>query len=648
MRFILKFIVLIIVLIIAALIAIPVFVSDQTIKEQAQKRVSEATGRKLTIAGDTKFTMFPILGVTLHDTTLSNAEWGEAPYLFKAQELKAGVQLLPLLTGVFILDEMKINAADVFLEVDKEGRKNWQFGALNSAEKTTEPGKPLNLPKKLSLGEIAITNSNVLYTDKQKNAKHQVTNANIKLTLGNLQGPIDLQAKADYQGTPVALNVNANPGIALVTGGTAETTINGYYGTYQAKAKGSLTRQDKIISFKSMELDYAGTVLRGDIVVDQSAAVPLIKADLTSTNLDIDAILAASATGLDSTTATPVEKAPEKPIDLSGLKSLNATIKLKADQAKISKIQFGATNIDANLKDGVLDISGNDIALYGGLLNLKSEISGQNGAKIASRIALQNVQFGPLLKDAADFVYLDGAGNFDATLHTEGTSTLQLKRNLNGDLALAVPEGKVTGLSVLSQMSHVTSAVQNLRDQFASSNVSSEAPEIMNVKTTADIKNGVVSTKDFKLESPNMVLSGEGSADIAQRMIDFKLTPKLGEKRGASVGSKFVGIKVPLRIQGSFDAPMVYPDVAGTAKSAVRDALKNVKSVEDLKSKDTLRSIKDSFKGLISDDAEEKPAAKKVPTPQVEEKSEEPQTPAQEGPTGTLLDEPLKQIQGLF
>ncbi len=88
------------------------------------------------------------------------------------------------------------------------------------------------------------------------------------------------------------------------------------------------------------------------------------------------------------------------------------------------------------------------------------------------------------------------------------------------------------------------------------------------------IKNGVVTTDDTKLQSPNLLkVAAQGGADLPREMLDFKV----------SLGS------YSMFISGPFSSPKFRPDTSSLVKAATEEKKTEVK--EKLQQK-----LKDKFK----------------------------------------------------
>ena len=108
-----------------ALYALPAnFVRDRMIAE-----VKARTGRDLVVAGPARFTIYPSIGVSLADVTLSPPPGMAGQPFVKMAGLDVSVPLLPLLKREVKVDRLVLHAPVFNLAVDGQGRKSWEFAA---------------------------------------------------------------------------------------------------------------------------------------------------------------------------------------------------------------------------------------------------------------------------------------------------------------------------------------------------------------------------------------------------------------------------------------------------------------------------------------------------------------------------------------
>src|SRR5688572_14624015 len=96
------------------------------LKGPITRAVSDATGRELIIEGR----LGPVWSwvhprIRAEGVSFANADWGQADYLLSAEAIEASISVFPLLTGRVVLPEVHLQGAELSLEQDADGRKNW-------------------------------------------------------------------------------------------------------------------------------------------------------------------------------------------------------------------------------------------------------------------------------------------------------------------------------------------------------------------------------------------------------------------------------------------------------------------------------------------------------------------------------------------
>src|SRR5688572_3659721 len=98
-----------IALIIIAALAAPMFINQETLKTQLIAQVKKATGRTLSIKGETSVTFLPNIAVKAEDVTLSNPKGFTSPYFVSLKKLETGAELRPLLRGELIVNGITLD-----------------------------------------------------------------------------------------------------------------------------------------------------------------------------------------------------------------------------------------------------------------------------------------------------------------------------------------------------------------------------------------------------------------------------------------------------------------------------------------------------------------------------------------------------------
>ena len=139
------------------LVAVLLFVDFGRFEPRIEQAVSEATGRDFQIDGDLEIRALPAIQVSANDVSLSNAEWGSEPEMARIGHFSARVNVLSLLTGPPVIEEVRLKDVDVLLETDAEGTGNWAMGEPAPEEPPAEDdteGGALEMPVTLRFAEL--------------------------------------------------------------------------------------------------------------------------------------------------------------------------------------------------------------------------------------------------------------------------------------------------------------------------------------------------------------------------------------------------------------------------------------------------------------------------------------------------------------
>ncbi|MBL4749546.1 MAG: AsmA family protein [Amylibacter sp.] len=164
MRWIMRIIMVVVVLVVAA-IGLVFLLPAEKIGDLASDQLEKATGRKLTLSGSFRPTIYPVLGVKTGPLTISNADWASEPYMVSAQGASVGVGLSALLGGNIEVKQLILDAPVIHLERRADGVANWELSGGSDADTTTGGGETGMTSGGITLDKGAITNGLLTYKD---------------------------------------------------------------------------------------------------------------------------------------------------------------------------------------------------------------------------------------------------------------------------------------------------------------------------------------------------------------------------------------------------------------------------------------------------------------------------------------------------
>ena len=319
----------IVVLLVAAALAAPFFIPVDTYKGQLIAAVKQATGRDLTINGKVSLSIIPSLAVEAHDVAFSNPPGAASKNMATLSALELRLKLLPLLSRRVVLDELVLVDPVIALEVDKQGRPNWQFATAGSAAPAAHAapsaapaatGGGANPLAGLSLNNVELKNGSISYLDRRGGQTFQLQQINVKLSLPDLDSPLKADGSAVYRGEKLALQIDlAKPRAFLDGSGTpvklglsSQPISFGYTGTVTGstppKLDGAVDLKipslRKLAQWAGTPLDAAGTGF-GPLAISGKVSVAGNRIGFSNAALSLDQINGKGEFTLDTGGARP-------------------------------------------------------------------------------------------------------------------------------------------------------------------------------------------------------------------------------------------------------------------------------------------------------------------------------------------------------
>lgn len=346
----------------------------------------------------------------------------------------------------------------------------------------------------------------------------------------------------------------------------------------QALSKASLNAQYggsfKSASFNDLKLTLDDTTLQGRLAVTDFATQALefaLKADA----IDADRYLPPKA----NEEAKPAAKGKdgdtnEIKLPTEALDKLNANGTLDIASLKIN----GLTLTDVRLK-----LSGSGKAaktqdlsakLYGGSVNLNNRYTPDGTPGYALKTNLNALSAAPFLKDFLGKDYVSGLGNVSLDLSSRGTTVGDLRKALNGTVAVKVENGAVQGFN-LGQILRKGQAL--LAGQAAPAETEPQQTDFAAITASATIVNGILKTDDLAAASPAFRLAGSGQIDLVNETIKFLAKPTVVETTKGQGGKgleQLKGVTVPIEISGNLFSPKYKLDLEDALKDKAKEKVK--------------------------------------------------------------------------
>lgn len=156
------------------------------------------------------------------------------------------------------------------------------------------------------------------------------------------------------------------------------------------------------------------------------------------------------------------------------------------------------------------------------------------------------------------------------SLRFSGKGADALQKSLTGGGHLDIDKGRVKGLNVLASIERA----------LATSSTTSPNGEFALLSTDFAVENSNIRLSAINLSAPGMTMEGSGTIAFTTAL-NFALTSRLTGNTAEALRARTAGLmagdlRVPLRIDGTLDAPQVHPEVKAMAKSAAVGAMKGI------------------------------------------------------------------------
>lgn len=437
---------------IVALLVVPFLIDPNVVKSQIAAQAKKATGRDLTIDGPVTLSLLPLPSVTLGGVRFLNAPGAKNVDMVEAKSIRVVPSALALLRGAVELSEVNLIEPRIVLEIDADGRPNWEFTppsgqAVPSADK---PG-PSRPP---APGKLTVESGNLIFVDARAGLSIAAEKASVVATLGSLGGPYVVAASATVNGAPLRLDlsIGARAGdglpsaLALEAGGGKLTfkgaisevgpnatatgfasvlaeSLSAFIATLAGLAgdpppvmphllaskfsfEGDVDISRTRIAARDFKMALAGDRGYGDFAVALKPT-PSIDGKLVLPRFDLDGALAAlsETSARSATTQASTRGAPTTTAGASVLAAITARLSIEAEEVRYRKQVVRDVGLELDARGGMIAMPKLAATLPGDtVLQARSTLSGDPAKPtVAGDFTLA----GSKLRDTLDWLAVD-------------------------------------------------------------------------------------------------------------------------------------------------------------------------------------------------------------------------------------------------
>jgi len=602
--------------------------------------VQKERQRTLAIPGPISLTLFPRLGVKVGAVTLSERQSAE-PFA-SIESAQVSLAVWPLLRREVVVDRLALTGLRARIVRTKDGKLN--IDDLAGGEAGAKPpaaDAPAAQPLKFDVAGIALSDAEVRYEDRQ--APRKVTLSRLSLQTGRIaEGvptPVSLKARVDADqpqlGADLSLQgkLQTGPGAGRLAVDDLELDLDAKLGTQALKARLAAALQSdtqaKTLGLTRLEID-ASLAAAGDAKAaaplklaakgtaalrygdkgrldaklagqfddgrfSATVAMPRLSPAAYNFDVEIDRLnLDRFRAGGSAPAATPA--APEKPLDLSALRELEATGQLRVGALQVMNLKASQVRAGVRAAGGRVNLSPLAAELYEGRLAGSASLTATQPARLGLQQTLEGIAVGPLLKDFAGSDMLQGRGNVQLDVTTAGTTVGSMMKGLAGGARLELRDGSVRGINVAQTIRRAKALAKGNADGVATKG---EATDFSELTASFRIAQGVARNDDLVLKSPLLRVGGSGDVDLGAGRLDYTVKATFVstlEGQGGADLQSLRGQTVPVKLYGPFNAIAWRIDFGAMVKEAAQARIDAKR--EELK-EDAKRRIGDKLRDLL-------------------------------------------------
>ena len=475
-------------------ILLPALINVRQYIPEIEKQISARIGRTCSLGPDLSLSLFPSVSVSFSDFSIGNPRGFTGDTFMRIDSLEAKIKLLPLLKKQLKISRFIVGGLKVNLERNGDGRENWIFDKRLTEQQESGWWRGLSLLFEQGTSDLlGITDGTVTWNDRVNNRRFQISDLMLLLKDVAPDSPASLECVAAFRGTPVRLDGNIGPLKSLVRQNRLPVDLHlKMTELFNAGIKGRLMVADrqpswnitvdipavslrKILekfqfrrllqfadssAFNSLSLRTAingsqqqmsfenGVASFDDSRLTFSGSVknlfnPEIQflADIDQVNLDRYIPVGKKADHTQTDPGTDGEKLPG--VGPQGFK-IDGIV--KSEKLIFRGHQLSSGMVHLVVDDNLLQADPLSFSLYSGNVHSKIVVNFQGEMpKTSLNLVMEGVDITPLLHDLFGNKPVSGRGNMALNLSSVGSGFSEILTNLEGQGALMIEKGILSG-----------------------------------------------------------------------------------------------------------------------------------------------------------------------------------------------------------
>jgi AsmA protein len=305
------------------------------------------------------------------------------------------------------------------------------------------------------------------------------------------------------------------------------------------------------LSARSGSARLAGTVNAQRVRARLDAALdrprPFVDVDASFGTLDLNRFVAPA-----SRAAATSRSDAARPVNLQALRWADARLRVKVDRLLRPPYRIDALDVDAGIRDGVLDVRRFAGRAWGGRFEASGSADSASG-QLGLRLLANDVDLRALLADTLGYDGLQGRGRIDADLRSRGATVGAVRAALSGSAALALRPAALRGIDLAQTLRAWRTATQAGGDVTTAN--AGRQTDFSQLGASFEVRDGVARSTDLDGRSDFLRVGGEGTIDFVQGRVDYLLRARVEGTSTGRAGPEMAmlnGVTVPVDLHGPF------------------------------------------------------------------------------------------------
>lgn len=566
-------------------------------KGPVQRMVAQSTGREFRIDGNLDVDLWP-LRVQADGLYLGNAEWSDEPAMATVQRLEVQVRFWPLLIGRVDLPALTLVQPRLRLERNAAAQGNWVFA-------NTRQCNGGSCPQRVRIRELLVRDGRLAFREPTLRTAVDLDIDSAQPSADEARAPLVLNGSGSYRGAPFQLAGRVDSPLALrnealpyrvdlsaragQTGARARGTLTGPLqmqgfdldfelggrnladlydlagvvlpDTPPYALKGQLSRQGMRFAYR----DFTGTIgdsdIGGDAAMDFGLPRPKLTADLHSRRIDFDDLAGfiGGTPGIgEGETASPQQRQqaaqrrasgkllPSQPIRTDRLRSMDAQVRLHAEQVDSRRLPLEDMTAHLRLEDGQVVLDPLEFGAAGGRLASTVRLDGRRQpARFGIAMRVERLELPKLMPRSK--LLNDSAGRIagSVNLQGEGDSAAAVLASADGELSLIMGQGRISNLLLEVAGLDIAEALAFLLGKDRQVTMRCAYADF-------GVADGVATARAVAVDTTDTALLVRGGFSFRDESLDLTLLPRPKDFSPVS-------IRTPLEVDGSFADPSIGP-----------------------------------------------------------------------------------------